>query len=81
VLYEGNLITCVYDSTKKSILIIVLQSLALVVIHFEMICNLTLLGEMRPPVSASTGVVSAVIRRSRRGREEEILGPSLGGKN
>jgi hypothetical protein len=33
----------------------------------KFICNMALLGEMRPPVSASTGVVSAVIRKS--GRE------------
>jgi hypothetical protein len=34
VLWEGNLITCVYASTEKG-LIIVLQSHALIVIHLE----------------------------------------------
>jgi hypothetical protein len=33
----------------------------------KLVCGLTLFGEMRLPVSASTGAVSAVKRRSRRG--------------
>lgn len=81
VLREGNLIICVYDSTEKVFWLLFFGVLHWLLSISKFICSLTLLGEMRPPVSASTGVVCAVIRRSRRGREEEVSGPSRGGKN
>jgi len=64
VLCEGNLITCVYASTEKVFSLLFFRILHWLLPISKFICSLTLLGEMRPPVSASTGFVSAVIRRS-----------------
>ena len=81
VLREGNLITCVCDSTEKVFCLLFFRVLHWLLSISKFICSLTLLGEMRPPVSASTGIVSAVVRRTRRVIEEEVSGPSRGGKS